>query len=117
MDRRIVLAQQRVAGNDADGGTMGLGQISGDGLDLDRAHIIGGRIDHVLGQGAGVGNGTGLGHIDTLCRDQPRLGPRLARFVAREPIETERPGQGNGGRTVACGGRGDLILALGQFRR
>ena len=54
--RRIAGLDQVVAHHHLDLGPEALGDLAGDGLDLPRAHVGGRGIDHVAGQGAGVGD-------------------------------------------------------------
>ena len=72
---------------------MGLGDLAGDGLDLQRAHVGGRRIDHVAGQGGGVGDPRHAGEVAALRRDQTRLGALAARLVAVEGVAAEREGE------------------------
>ncbi|MNE57274.1 hypothetical protein D3C80_1522260 [compost metagenome] len=94
VDGRVILFQQGVAGDDSQGRARRLGDLAGDGLDLQRPHVGGGGVDHLAGQGGGGGDVQGLGEVETSGRDQTgatALGPGL---VAVEQIAAEGEGQG-----------------------
>ena len=99
---RIVFFQQVIAGDDRDRRAVGLGDLAGDGLHLQRAHVGGRGIDHLPGQGAGRGDAQGLGDIQPVRRDQPHLGP-VPGPVPIEDVATEEEGQGRDAGVLGFG--------------
>ena len=70
-----------------------LGDLAGDGLDLQRAHVVGRGVDHVAGQGAGVRQGPDPGDVGAGGRDQAGRRRAPLPLVAVETIGSHRPGQ------------------------
>jgi hypothetical protein len=104
VDGRIVVFQQGVAGDDGDLGACALCNLAGDGLDLQRPHVGGGRVDHFAGQGAGGGDARDFGDVHTGRRDQPHGRPVRPGLIAVEDICPQQEGQGRQFRVL----RGDL---------
>ena len=95
MHGRIVLSQQIVASDDGYLSVKALGEAESDRLNLCRPHIIGRGIDHVLGQGAGLGKRQDRLGIDSLADDELRQGLGGLGLVAIKTIAAQGPGQGN----------------------
>ena len=113
VDRRIVGLQQRIAGDDADRRPMLLGDLAGDGLDLQGAHVVGGGVDHVAGERAGVRDLADFGQVGA-------LGQQLGAFagvglVAVEFVAPEREGQRDLVGGHAPGRAGDAVDSGGQL--
>ena len=90
---RVAGLEQGVAGHHRDLRAERLGDFAGDGLHLQRPHVVGRGVDHVPGQGAGVGDGAQLGEVDAVGRDQPGAGLAALLAVAIEAVGPEREGQ------------------------
>ena len=117
MDGRIVLFQQGVAGHHRDRGAVRLGDLAGDGLDLQGAHVLGRGVDHLAGQKAGRGDVAHRSDGLVLADHQPRataLGPGL---VAVEQIGAQRPAGREQIEVQPLGRIGQFIVARRQARR
>ena len=94
---------------------MLLGNLAGDGFHLARAHVVGGRIDHIAGQRAGVGDLSDFSSVGALGDQSGLLCARC--LVAVEPIAPQGEMERDlvGGDAVRPGG--DPVDAGRQLRR
>ncbi len=111
VDGRIVLAlgQQVVADHHLDLGAELMGDLAGDGLDLQRAHVVGRGVDHVARQGAGVDDRAGL--IHPRGRRHEAGGALLGGLVTVVAVGAEAPGDGDVGGIEALGHRFQAVVA------
>ncbi len=117
VDGGIVGGQQVVADGDLDLGAVFPGDLAGDGLDLQRAHVVGRRVDHVARHRAGVADPHRLGPVGVGSHHQARAVAPGAGLVAVEHIVAERPGQGDLGAVHARGHGGEAVVAGRQLGR
>ena len=115
MDGGIVGLQQTLAGDHGDRRPMLFGDLPGDGLDLQRAHVVGWSVDHVPGQRAGVRHGADGGHIGAPGQQARALIGLL--LVAVEPVAPEGEGQGGLVLGDVLGLADDLVGPPGQLGR
>ncbi len=114
----VVGVVQVVADGDGDRGAVGLGDLAGDGLHLQRPHVVGGGVDHIAGQGAGVDDAARLGEVQLRTGHQPRAGPAGLGLVAIEHLGPQAPGHGGlQSRGSRLGRRGDAVVAGRQLGR
>jgi len=78
-------------------------------------HVIGRRIDHVAGQGAGVRQSADLDHVDAGRGDEARRASVTHLLVTVEPIGAQRPSQGDVIQPKVRRPGLDAIVALRQL--